>query len=106
MGWAAYLPSSINGGARSADEVAAQTTISAMNTLAPRAGDNGSATKAAQDSAVSMPTTMPSRPTSGRDPVGDHTHGGIGDREDGLIEHQEKDHAVGAIPTSAASSGK
>jgi hypothetical protein len=61
------LPSSSSGGARSADEVMAQTTISAMKAVlapAPVVATNGSATKAAHDSAVISPTTIPSRPTT------------------------------------------
>ena len=61
------LPSKVSGGARSAEDVIAQTTISAMNQSCaslPTPATNGSATNAAQDSAVNTPTNRPSRPTN------------------------------------------
>ena len=57
-----------NGGARNADDVIDQITISAMNQICapgPVPATNGSATKAAHDSAVRTPTNAPSLPTTG-----------------------------------------
>ncbi len=65
-GLARCLPNSVSGGARSADEVAAQITIRAMNQTcapAPVPATNGNATKARQEIAVRTPTNSPSRPT-------------------------------------------
>src|ERR1700684_1426319 len=67
-GLARCFPSKVKGGARNADDVIAQTTISAMNQPCadgPVPATNGSAKNAAQDSAVSPPTNTPSRPTNG-----------------------------------------
>ena len=94
-GLARYLPSNVSGGARSADEVIAQITIRAMNQACapgPVPATNGSATKAAQEIAVTAPTNTPSRPTTAGDPVGGHPHRGVGDGEDRLIQHQDQDH--------------
>jgi hypothetical protein len=62
------LPSSVNGGARKADEVTTQIRINTMNqicTPGPVPATNGRATKAAQEIAVRMPTKTPSRPMKG-----------------------------------------
>ena len=68
---------------------------------------NGSATKAAQDSAVNATHEHAETADQSGDPVGGDPHRGIGDGEDRLIQHQDQDHdADGAIPTSAANFGR
>jgi hypothetical protein len=67
-GLAQWLPSKVSGGARSADEVIAQITISAINQTCaplPTPATNGRATNAAHETAVNKPTNRPSRPTNG-----------------------------------------
>ena len=64
MGLAAYLPSSISGGARNADEVTVHTSVTASKAGAPAAATNGSARKAAQEIAVAAVTQTPRRPST------------------------------------------
>ena len=62
------MPSSVSGGARNADDVTTQITISTMNQACapgPVPATNGNATNAAQEIAVRMPTKTPSRPMKG-----------------------------------------
>jgi len=67
-GFARRFASNVSGGARSADDVMTQITNSTMNpgwALGPVPATNGSATKAAHEAAVNVPTNTPSRPTNG-----------------------------------------
>ncbi len=61
---AAYLPSSISGGARSADEVMVHTVVTAMKATAPAGATSGKAKKAMQEIAVTAATSGPSRPST------------------------------------------
>ncbi len=61
---AAYLPSSISGGARNADEVMVHIRVMPISSGAPAAATKGSAMNAAQDNAVAAATQTPSRPST------------------------------------------
>ena len=94
-GVARCLPSKVSGGARSADDVITQITISTMNqTCAPGPvpATKGNAMKAAQEIAVSTPTNTLSLPTNRATLSAAIAHRGIRDGEDRLIQHQDQDH--------------
>ncbi len=61
---AAYLPSSISGGALSADEVTVHTQVTASSSGAPATATKGRARKARQDTTVTATTQTPSRPST------------------------------------------
>ena len=63
-GLRAYLPSSIKGGARSAEDVTVHTTMLISSAGAPNRAIAGMTRKAAQDSAVAATTQMPRRPST------------------------------------------
>ena len=58
----------------------------------PVPATNGSATKAAQEIAVSDADEHTEPADKRRDPVGGDSHRGVGDGEDRLIQHQDQDH--------------
>src|ERR1700729_2309556 len=103
------LPSSINGGARSADEVTAQITIMPTNQTwapGPVRATNGSAANAAHESAATHPTYNPTRLTKGAIlsaaiPIA------VSDTVNTAWSSIKMSITVeGAIPTSAASFGR
>ena len=60
---AAYLPSSISGGARRAEEVIVHTVVTAMKATAPAGATSGRAKKATQEMTVTAATIGPTRPS-------------------------------------------
>src|SRR5687768_14094256 len=64
VGFAAYLPISIRGGARSAEEVTVHRIVTAMKAAALAGAMNGSSRKAAQETRVIAAAQVPIRPST------------------------------------------
>ncbi|MEJ0067899.1 MAG: hypothetical protein WDO24_03220 [Pseudomonadota bacterium] len=96
---AAYLPSSINGGARSAEEVTAHSTIKPISSgcatgpsAAADPATKGSARNARHGHRGDDRDQAAEPPDQARDAVGRDPHGVVRNREDGLIEQQNPNH--------------
>ena len=101
LGAAAYLLSSTHGGARSAEEVAVQTSSSASEAAGanvPHCAACGSSRNAMHESAVAPRMNGPTRPSTRAGAVRGHAHHDVHHHEDQLIEHQDVD---GVAPRQA-----
>ena len=104
----AYLPSSISGGARNADDVIAQVIVSVRNTAAPSCAlaIKGSANErdTAQQRDRGNPVAKPAYQT--RHLVRGNPHGEVHDGEDSWTSIRDEITVLAAIPTEAASFGR
>ena len=89
------LPSKVSGGARNADEVIAQITISAMKPelrVRADAGDKRQRDEGGAGQRGQYADEQAEPADEWRDLVGGDAHRGIGDGEDRLVQHQDQDH--------------
>ena len=97
-GLRAYLPSSIKGGARSAEEVTVHTTMLSQQRrrAQPRDRRHDQEGRAGQRGGRDHPDAEAAE--HARDFVGGNAGGEIADGEDGLVEHQHQDDGLGRNP--------